>query len=807
MQRRIAQLWDKLKDKLFLTENLRRQEFEEIKEQTYAPANMVYDIIVFVYLILAGWDEMFDPNVLIIHKVVMFVYFLKIISHKVTTKMNTVSEVFIFMALSLSLAILALLRRITLRGTSLYPADILYFTLAKALTSISRTQKFSAVIFGFLCLIAYQVFGFYLLNATDTMSNSSNDSDRPNHPRLLLTDDEACTKLLANYKFGKRYTIVSVWVYLLGALIVLLYKLEICKEEYRKAIQKKIDEPEVWKRFLLERTSQPLIGTGSFEMNNASKVTTFNSFNIKNHYQLVWLLKNMEVANLNSDLEEIKQNEEAEEYDFEEKKKGPVKLVEFISKDERRSSSNYDNPSNVSKIYAKLGISNPNELRTAPLASLAPKVLDKELYFEVFYTSYQEIGSKTVNHLLSFNEISDKLKYRRSLKTIDTYSKLYSMATANFTETLQQAEYELKNFETNNSINVSNKTPSDKASIKGGRLSKLQKLLLFMKYLNEEVKLGVTLVEDPDKDVVNLDSAVAFNISEVFEEVIGSFEHLVEARGTSVTVEKISRFEGDLFQDRKIVSQIIFSVLLETILASDYSTITVGFKNFYQNTIEIVVRVGRGRKIAKGGLAERLCREAGPFSQVHGYSDGLAVYVYHDIRNRVRLTNALLKSVILLDEDKRNKMLLNQIPTPTPETPPPMILQQTGSFTEEMTRVKAIPILIEADSPFQTITSRFFDLHCFTQVKLFTSELNNIIYPLPELIVVKQSSVDKLMQIFTKVIKENERLKILVVEEAGGQSSIKLFRNANFPIANVDVILWPFKMQALETKIEKLLMD
>ena len=89
---------------------------------------------------------------------------------------------------------------------------------------------------------------------------------------------------------GDPKQVAIVYIYFFIAALIFYYQIEKSRDKFNRVIQANINELETWKEFLIQRTSQPIIGTGCFQRNDIKKITTFNSFNIRNNAELIQIM-------------------------------------------------------------------------------------------------------------------------------------------------------------------------------------------------------------------------------------------------------------------------------------------------------------------------------------------------------------------------------------------------------------------------------------------------------------------------------------------------------------------------------------
>lgn len=469
-----------------------------------------------------------------------------------------------------------------------------------------------------------------------------------------------------------------IWGYFTLSSIVLMISMTFCRERYRKRVQHKIRELNEWKNFLIERTNQSLIGTGSFECQDENKTASYHSFNIKRQNDLMFIFDNLQAVNISNDFEEQPEVSSRKMSSPQSKPKRSKRrnLVDMLNAD--RSVKHYKGRHST-RVFVRLDVST---LKVANKYGKLPDILrscrEPQLYFELHYHSYAQEDKNEV-YLLSFNDITDRMRYSALLKKNEVHEKICSRLTNAFDRSLDHLSRQLVSVTPNFLKKQSPLTPE---SIN----------VSLMNFFMDDIKLSIQIIQNDEVEIVRPVDVMSYQIAEDTNQIIALFtatSMLVSPVSISVKLE--SNFTGLVTQDRGRLRQLIFNTIYITLQNPTLSRVVVSFRTFYNNTIEMSVKdiseekpesnkpahfqysseklaLSDKRKPKSTGLfnndlgmfiIEKLCKALGPFDhyfmmQTKSEVVGLRVYFFSNIKEKRMFSTNFLKSLILRDQDRVN---------------------------------------------------------------------------------------------------------------------------------------------------------
>ena len=313
-------------------EERHEEEMMRIKKECYYSTIYFYDIMVVVYLLLLVAVGSRGASEMQVQKTVVIMYSLKFVSNFFHSRIELLIEFLFHLALSLTLCTAAVRDQLELSDNRRFPTDLLFFTMLKLGFLVSKNLRVCTLLVCFAAGMAYWSGAFsYITQVSNISLNVKQEEVKCDW------DDEMKSVL------GYRSSELISWTYYAVSSLIMLVQSEYCKTNYLRQIQNKMLELEVWRTFLLERTQQPLIGTVSFERNNMSKLTTINTFGIKNNADLLSVVNSMELCKINNRYQEVVDEQQAKQ-----------RMLEVVMEDTNRWRRGEEVNKNISKMHCKL---------------------------------------------------------------------------------------------------------------------------------------------------------------------------------------------------------------------------------------------------------------------------------------------------------------------------------------------------------------------------------------------------------------------------------------------------------------------
>lgn len=408
--------------------------------------------------------------------------------------------------------------------------------------------------------------------------------------RKLLDVSEVPEDVTFVVHFRRKWdSAAAVWIYLMVGWIVLIVKMSQCSEQMRKKENATVRELSEWKELLLKRTAQPLISTGSFERHNTIRINTHNSFGVKTNSELMFILKNLEEVKINNQYEEeispgVKDHNKSPHMSRTSSglsENSQVRVFESLLNQEHfRESSDQ---TFHGKIFVKLDVQHILKRGSTRVLKNLPKSLKpfskSQLYFEMYYSSFISDNSKCERYLVSFNEITDRMKYASLLKDVEIHHKIFDRLKKSFDQPLEQIR---------NHLNAAQ--PSVSANMSASINNKEFKDLVYIDIILEDFKLTISLLEDVHLPIVRQDRLSRFDIREEIGFVVAALSHVADERNLSIALGLDPNFTSLLYQDRIRVRQLLFNIVLNILMTTESDQVLISVRQFYHNTVEFCVR-------------------------------------------------------------------------------------------------------------------------------------------------------------------------------------------------------------------------
>ena len=602
----------------------------------------------------------------------ILVFLLKIISNLTRDKSNILAESLIHLGMTINLHYLELSKEKNHSLISEHPSDIIYFTMARSVVSSGATHKLFVIFTGIGSLLVSSILKFNYFPEYVSLDDSSVIVParsyvpvRPDVDLVVVFRRKWCSPAL-------------VWGFFLASTLVLVVKMTLCREKHRKLIQHKVRQLKEWKEFLMDRNNDSIIGTGSFQKQQSNKVASYCNFNVKKQNDLMFIFDNLQLVEINNEFEVKIEDEQPAKLSLPtlmQRRNKRKNLIEILSvnKSIKRHKSSHS-----TKVFTELDIAKLNNAhKYGKMPDFLRQYKHSQLYFELYYHSYIQDDSSEV-YLLSFKEITDKIKFSSLLKKNEVHERICQRLTTAFDKSLEYLTINLVSTP-NFSSRLQNVSPEHAG-------------LTLMNYLMDDIKLSIRAISTSEWDI-QTDGITSYAINDDVNQIISvltSTSTLADA--VDVKVEYSNNFNGFVTQDRSKLRQLMFNTLYITLQGSSVTRILISFRIFYSNTIEMSVRDISENKSNHHGMTdfklfgaekltvsdkrkpkmissfnndlgmfviEKLCKTLGPFDhyfvvQSKNEVVGLRVYFFANFKERKAFSANFLKSLILRDQDKSN---------------------------------------------------------------------------------------------------------------------------------------------------------